>query len=305
MLTDPHKTPDDFFASNVAISRTAAGTFAVIGAYGTDGQAGAAYLYALSGQQWHLETTLTGTMHNQNLGKSVAVSGTRHIGSWGTNNNNGVAYVYVRSGTTWHRQATLTPDRAGQILFGYSVAVSGPTAFVSAIHANNSEGLAYVFTRTGTAWREQAILTDPLGLPGDTFGNKVTISGSIAAISAAFTDNAAGAAYVFARSGSTWHLQASLSSANPASGDYFGDGVAVSGTTVLVGLPRAGLSRCGTVYEYTRSGATWRERAQLAKPNCTTKDYFGFAVAVSGKTAMSGAPGKNNSAGEVYIQALP
>lgn len=74
---------------------------------------------------------------------------------------------------------------------------------------------------------------------------------------------------------------------------------------MLVGVPRAGLSRCGTAYEYTRSGATWRERAQLANPNCTTKDYFGFAVAVSGKTAMSGAPGKNNSAGEVYIQALP
>ena len=52
------------------------------------------------------------------------------------------------------------------------------------------------------------------------------------------TDNSArnsGAAYVFARSGTTWTQQAYLKASNTGAADWFGQSVAVSGDTVVVG----------------------------------------------------------------------
>ena len=45
----------------------------------------------------------------------------------------------------------------------------------------------------------------------------------------------AGAAYVFVRSGASWSQQAYLKASNTGSDDWFGNSVAVSGDTVVVG----------------------------------------------------------------------
>src|SRR5260221_292581 len=94
--------------------------------------------------------------------------------------------------------------------------------------------------------------------PGEIFGNNqnfgwsVAISGDTMVIGAPFensnatgvngnqTNNSArdsGAAYVFVRDGTNWVQQAYLKPSNTGAGDYFGESVAISGDTMVIGAP--------------------------------------------------------------------
>ncbi|MCB1205830.1 MAG: FG-GAP repeat protein, partial [Verrucomicrobiae bacterium] len=91
----------------------------------------------------------------------------------GMADNSGAAYVFTRSGGTWSQQAYLkASNTGGDDRFGLSVAVSGDTVVAGAYFedsnttgvnsvpdddgsANNS-GAAYVFTRSGVTWSQQA-----------------------------------------------------------------------------------------------------------------------------------------------------
>ena len=187
-------------------------------------------------------------------------------------NEAGAAYVFVRSGTTWTQQAYLkAPNVGGGDEFGSAVAISGDTIVVgasgedsnqttitngtiaSADDSANEAGAAYVFVRSGTTWTQQAYLKAPNAENGDFFGRTVAVSGDTIVIGAsaedsnqttitngtsASSDNSAsgaGAAYVFVRSGGTWTQQAYLKAPNAESGDSFGQPVAVSGGTIVVG----------------------------------------------------------------------
>ncbi len=101
-------------------------------------------------------------------------------------------------------------------------------------------GSAYVFTRSGTSWSQQAKLTAADGAAGDWFGYSVALSGDTALIGAHFNDNNvngvdSGSAYVFVRSGTTWSQKARRTAADGAAGDQFGGRVALSGDTALIG----------------------------------------------------------------------
>ena len=121
------------------------------------------------------------------------------IGATGSNSNTGAAYVFTGSGGTWTQQAKLTAaDAAANDRFGVSVAVSGSTAVVGAYGKNSNTGAAYVFTRSGSNWTQQAELTASDGTGGDDFGFSVALSGSTAAAGAPFKNASTGAAYVFA-----------------------------------------------------------------------------------------------------------
>ena len=88
-------------------------------------------------------------------------------------------------------------------------------------------------------------------------------------------------------------------------GNDFGWSVAISGTRVLIGAPRESLNLCGTSCEYIRIGHTWVERAEILNPGCAIGDDFGNAVALSGRTAIIGAPGADKGNGAVYLNAVP
>jgi hypothetical protein len=178
----------------------------------------------------------------------------------------GAAYVFIRNGTTWSQQAYLkASNTGGDDEFGSAVAISGDTVVVgaqgedsSAIgvngnQANNSAsfaGAAYVFSRSGTTWSQQAYLKASNTDLGDLFGYAVAISGDTAVVGALFEASSAtgvngnqannsashaGAAYVFGRSGSTWSQQAYLKASNTGADDGFGSAVAIFGSAVVVG----------------------------------------------------------------------
>lgn len=70
--------------------------------------------------------------------------------------------------------------------------------------------------------------------------------------------------------------------------------VAVSGDTALVGAPYcdvAGNVVAGAAYVFVRSGGAWVAQAKLTAADGAALDIFGYSVALSGDTALIGAPG--------------
>ena len=105
------------------------------------------------------------------------------------------------------------------------MALSGDTALVGAFPedgpAGEAQGSAYVFTRSGTVWSQQAKLTASDAAAFDYFGFSVALSGDTALVGTPFDDALLpfwdyGAAYVFVRSGTVWSQQAKLTAADDA-----------------------------------------------------------------------------------------
>ncbi|HEX2621529.1 MAG TPA: FG-GAP repeat protein [Phototrophicaceae bacterium] len=80
--------------------------------------------------------------------------------------------------------------------------------------------------------------------------------------------------------------------------NHFGEGVAISGNTVVVGAVGKNAYQ-GAAYVYVWDGSAWREQAKLVASDAAQNDYFGLSVAVSGDTAVIGA--YNKASGAVYI----
>ena len=88
--------------------------------------------------------------------------------------NSGSAYVFTGSGATWTEQAKLLASKeANGDQFGTAVDIEGDMIAVGARFvdngANTLQGAAYVFTRTGTTWVEQARLLASDGASGRQF----------------------------------------------------------------------------------------------------------------------------------------
>jgi len=229
----------------------------------------------------------------------------------------GSAYVFTRTDGSWSQEAKLVPeDGREQDHFGWSVAIAdgGDTAIIGANTADGPDGqaagAAYVFTRRNSAWTQQATLYPNDGEEGAYFGRSVALNsdGSTAVVGATReTDpngTAAGAAYVFARSGDSWDQHAKLVPASGESEDFFGNAVALSddGTTAVIGARMAenpaGVGG-GAVYVFSRDSDSWRQQAELF-PDDGESLNFGASVAVSseGKVALVGADLERNSNGD-------
>ena len=168
-------------------------------------------------------------------------------------------------------------------------------------------------------WIQQAELTPSDGGDYDHFGWSVAISGSTIVVGAVChpgtsTDCAAGysggagAAYVFAESAGTWSQQQELTASDGAPDDWFGNSVAVDGSTVVVGAPHhmvGSNANQGAAYVFMQSGTTWSQQAELTASDGAARDNFGISVAVNGSTAvvaaLNHAGGSNASHGAAYV----
>ncbi len=188
---------EDYFGTSVALS----GDTALIGAAGSNNNAGAAYVFQRHGSQWTQQAVLTAAdgKAGDTFGASLALSGeTALVGAGFANRTAGAAYVFVRDGPRWVQQARLTAtDGVAADWFAVSVALSGATAVVGAWYKNHDAGSAYVFARRGEHWSQQAKLTAVNGTAGDYFGTSVALNASTVLVGAGFKHNATGAAYAF------------------------------------------------------------------------------------------------------------
>lgn len=256
--------------------------------------------------------------------------------------SSGTVYVYVKTSSGgWMLDAELKPA-CGDLAdgFGSSVAISGDTVVVGAVwedagavgingdqkdNSATNAGAAYVFVRTGSRWVEQAYLKASNADAVDEFGRTVSIHGDVILVGAPLEDGGgkglgadpadnsasnAGAAYVFARSGTVWAQVTYLKPSNTDAADFFGTSVALHGGLALVGSPcedggfsgvnpvdTDNSSSCaGAAYIFEDQGAFWAQSTYLKASNADGADRFGSAVALSDGLAVVGAPVEKSNA---------
>ena len=303
----------DAFGSSVAFS----GTTAVLGAPGDDDKgsgAGAVYVFSRNSAGWMQQAKLTASdgEADDTFGTSVAIDGdTILVGAIGDDDrapHAGAVYVFTRTGTTWSQQAKLTASD-GQALnsLGYAVTVRGDTAVLGAqagVGAGAQTGAAYVFTRTGSTWTQEAKLAAPDGAADDQFGTAVALTNSgTVFIGVRYDDDKgtnSGSVYVYERIAGTWAQQAKLVPADGAANDYFGWDVAAEGDTLVVGANGVA-SHTGAVYVYARNGGTWTQQTKLTASDGSAGALFGMALDFSGDTIVAGAYGVNGRTGAAYV----
>ena len=98
-------------------------------------------------------------------------------------------------------------------------------------------------------------------------------------------------AYVFVESGGVWSQQAELVASDGEPLDQFGDSVAVSGSTIVVGATKYYNGGPGAAYVFEYAKGTWKQQAELTIANPQNlNDAFGSSVAIDGSTILAGAP---------------
>jgi phage gpG-like protein len=328
----------DYFGWDVAINSDA--TYVIVGAQREDGgagnpisDAGAAYIFTRAGSTWSQQAILRASdaQASDYFGDSVSINsdGTyaivgAHLEDTG-GSNAGAAYIFTRAGSTWSQQAKIqASDAEANDVFGESVSINsdGTYAIIGAQYEDtngNNAGAAYIFTRAGSTWSQQAKIQSSDISADDYFGWDVAMnSDTTYAIVGAPYENTGGAAYVFTRSVSTWTQQQKIQSSDIQASDEFGKSVSMSSdaTYAIVGATAedggAGnpLANAGAAYIFTRAGSTWSQQAKLVPDDLQFIDNFGQVVAISGdgNTAIvgtqneDGGPGDPlNNAGAAYI----
>jgi len=289
----------DQFGSSVSVS----GTTAVVGAGGHADHAGRAYVFAKTPGGWKQTAELKGsdTVAGDYFGWSVAISGeTIVVGAYGHAKNAGRAYVFTETPKGWTQTAEL---KSAGILpgdqFGSSVAISGPTIVVGATNRSAAAGRAYVFAKTGSAWKQVAKLQGLDTIAGDHFGWSVGISGTTAVVGAFLHAKSAGRAYVFTKA-SGWKQTAELKGSDTAPVDGFGISVAIASIGIVVGAT-GHASGAGRVYMFTKTPGGWKQVAELKGLDTAPSDEFGFSLGLWETSLVVGAPEHDGHAGRGYV----
>jgi FG-GAP repeat len=208
-------------------------------------------------------------------------------------------------------QGELSDDsRASGEDFGEAIAVSGRTLVAGtpnhkAASTDFEQGAAYVLTAPSTDWahaRQIAILKAPRDQSEELFGRSVAISAGTIVIGAPFREvdghAGQGAVYVFVKPASGWRHASpplKLTATRGQTDEFFGESVAISGNTVIVGAPGrqiAGHGGQGAVDVFAipaSRSASPTQLAQLTAPHGMAHNALGISVAVSGQTVIAGA----------------
>jgi outer membrane protein assembly factor BamB len=267
---------------------------------------GAVQVYDAKTGRWLRKLSPSDVTGNLVFGRSVAVSGDLALVGSPEDDavaiNSGAAYVFdLRTGRQMDKLKA--NDAAANDRFGERVAFSGETGVISAPGDGAGLGSVYVFTINQTVRQQQPAKLTPSNLsPTSTFGLAVALAGRLALVGApgdSVNGGSAGAAYVFdtVTGQELWRRTPS----DPAAGDRFGEGVALSGHRAVVGAPfnDQGVANGGAAYVFdVRTGAQLRK---LRAPDAITQEALGLSLAVAGNHVLAGAPAENAGAGAVHV----
>ncbi|MBP7624708.1 MAG: hypothetical protein KA763_12115 [Xanthomonadales bacterium] len=327
---------NDLFGSSVAL----AGDVLVVGAFSDEiallpgqsdaGNVGSVYVFRRVGPVWQFEQRLVAPDAEAGgwFGFDVATDAGRLLvgapmhdtpapGTGGLIGDQGAAYVYRHDGGGWVLEQKLVPQVAlGAFAhFGHAVALQDDTAIIGI--PDWGGGGADAFVRDANAqWTHQARLlaTTPYSGP-NAFGRAVALDGVTVVIGAPTEDNGgisnsdSGAAYVFTRSGQTWSQQARLLPVPSASGQAFGEAVAVLGDRALVAARDEtvnGLGSAGAAYDFRRNAGSWGAASRLTAAAPGLSFRFGISLALVGQRAVigsywqSGDGGSQQGAAQVF-----
>jgi hypothetical protein len=195
---------DDEFGTAVAIN----GDILVVGSPNEDSDAteingdenndfsrdsGAAYVFIRSGSAWNQETYLKPSIRRFEgfFGTSLAIKGNRVLIGAPGRTGPGAAYVFIRNDSVWTEEARITAAVQGnRDRFGSSVAITEHSAVIGAPDEDsltriingdpynndtNTSGAAYLFSRTGSEWAQQAFIKSSDSQRLGRFGFSVAI----------------------------------------------------------------------------------------------------------------------------------
>lgn len=263
--------------------------------------------------------------------------------------NAGAVYVYRNDSGIWSSEAYIKASNTnaddifgvGSIISrnGNTIAVGAPAEASNAMGINGNQtdnslpnaGAAYIFTRTGAIWTQQAYLKASNPDAFDNFGDRLALSedGNWLAISDVGDDSNAtgingdasnnsksgsGAVYIFNRVAGNWSQQAYIKASNTDSFDAFGYEISLNsdGSILAVGAPyeksnatgingnqaNNSFALAGAVYLFNRNGNTWTQSAYIKASNTDSGDNFGSSVVLNGdgNYLIVGAPRERSSA---------
>jgi len=290
--------------------------------------------------------TATGTITNDDVTPvAMTISGRSLDFTWGVDSFTGITQANIN-----HYRILVNPDGVS----GFTVVPTASNiatlnhSIEVPVHKTNWTSAQYLVeacnlaeTTCGTSANQTLALIDSIAATVyvkasntgafDNFAWSVAISGdgNTLAVSATGEDSvatgvggnqadsaasAAGAVYVFTKTGTTWSQQAYVKASNTDGNDKFGQSLSLSndGNTLAVGANwedsvatgiggnqadnTAGLS--GAVYVFFRSAIGWSQQAYIKASNTSAGDEFGNAVSLSddGNTLAVSAVFEDSSA---------
>ena len=343
------------FGTSVSVS----GDIVAVGAPGSSRRAieGAVFLFTLpdSEQTTAFDAVVLKSpraVGGDDFGRSVAISGdTIVVGApresvqeqdeW---YHPGAAYVFEKPSGGWASTsdaARLAPREVrSDSRFGTSVAISGDNIVVG-----TESGSAFVFSKPSDGWTdtsEASKLSSPDDSDNSEFGSSVAVSGDTVIVGAYLADleddqENFGAAYVFAKPSDGWEDTSDsvrLTAPDGAEGREFGQSLAMTDDTLVVGAPYRGYyidyeiyreareaedktPYLGSVYVYTMDGTDWADAAtpvKLTAPSGVPWSEFGWSVSMSDDAISVGElysryvtpiGGYSYRVGAAYVYAKP
>jgi hypothetical protein len=226
------------------------------------------------------------------------------------------AYFMHRQNDSWQVATHMRP-RHPRTQLAWSISLRGDVAVIGTREAspesgppNYWPGLAYVYHRSGNAWREVAALQpDDLTFRAQ-FGWQVVTDGHHLAISAqrdgidplsVEESSVFGSVHIYQRSGDTWTRTARLVNPSPTPmtgiiGDPFGRALALDDNRLVVysgSLAETGLQDAGLLRVYTFDGGEWNETTRITHPDAREGDQFGIRLALDGPLLAALAGGRS------------
>jgi hypothetical protein len=286
-----------------SVSLSSDGDTALITGPWDDHEEGAVWIFTRSANTWTQQGPKLSSGEaagREQFGRSAALSGdgaTALIGAPGHGEGRGAAWVFSLRDGAWDRQEL--PLSSGEPAegedFAHDVALSGDgtTALIGAPGYGENEGAVWPFTENGTAWSRDGMLRSVATTGGSRLGTSVAVStgGNLALAGGPGDGHGAGAAWEFARSGSSW-TELGETGVDPPGGEdraHFGASVALSadGGSGLVGGP----------FHDLRAGGVW------SLPETTGKPAAGEPV--GGETTVTAPPARRFGVAASQIEALP
>jgi len=228
----------------------------------------------------------------------------------------GATYVFTRAGEEWSQEAYVKPHNADEYdRFGYSVALSGDShtlavgapfeqSLTTGINEDEGEniqsgyGAAYVFTRTGDTWTQEAYVKPQFNDGSAHFGWILALpeNGNTLVVGAPDGLNVGGRVHMFRRE-NTWSPLVYFEAINHDPGDHFGTSLALSndGKSLAVSSPNeqsqaVGLNGdwqddsnidAGAAYLYITDDENWLAHAYIKPSLSSVRLNFGSGIALS------------------------
>jgi len=218
----------------------------------------------------------------------------------------GTVFVFTNNGNLWDQTAEIVAaDYQADDFFGGAVSLDGDRLAIGSPGADFGQvnsGAVYLFKFDGFTWNLEQKIRPQVPITDEYFGHAVKLQNDRLLIGTSNVQGI-GAAYVFELETDLWNEKQKIVSSDIEPNDLFGFSIDMHGDRIIVGARRHDTFN-GAAYIFDYDGIGWVEQAKLMYDKQFGSDGFGYAVSISGDTAMVSATQHETSGGAVYVFEL-